>query len=169
MTHKYCLDTSAISNPLVGMPEDCFGGLWEKVKNVIVGGAFCCNAEIAEQYTHIEGSVGDCLTNQIPTMLYEIGVGSWNWQGYLDNTNRMTTKYHQYISDYHSNRRNTIDLKDLSIVALAKTLNLPVVSMEGSDGGQVSETKMRIPRLCICEAVRHLTFIDLLREEGLSI
>ena len=169
MTARYCLDTSGISNPLVSMPEDCFGGLWDKVKGLVASGAFCCNAEIAEQYEHIEGSVGECLIEHMPNMLFEVGVGEWDWSGYLQHVNRMTVEYHAYISDYHHNRRNTIDLKDLSIVALAKTLGLPVVSMEGFDGGQTSATKMRIPRLCICEAVQHFTFIELLRKEELSI
>lgn len=169
MTHRYCLDTSGISNPLVTMPHDCFGSLWQKVVDLISNGVFCCNAEIAEQYSHIEGPVGDCLMQHTPLMLFEVGVETWDWQGYIANVNRMTASYHDYISDYHSNRRNTIDLDDLSIVALAKTLDLPVVSMEGFDGGQTSPTKMRIPRLCICEGVPHRTFIELLRQEGISL
>jgi hypothetical protein len=169
MTHRYCLDTSAISNPLVGMPEDCLGGLWNKIIDLISSCVFCCNAEIAEQYTHITGSVGDCLVSHTPKMLYEVGAGNWDWNGYIAHVNRMTKQYHAFISDYHSNRQNTIDLKDLSLVALAKTLALPIVSMEGFDGGQISPKKMRIPRLCINEDVLHYTFIELLRKERISI
>jgi hypothetical protein len=99
----------------------------------------------------------------------EIGVGNWDWNEYISNVNRMTKRYHAFISDYHNNRQSTIDLKDLSLVALAKTLTLPVVSMEGFDGGQISETKMRIPRLCINENVIHYTFVELLRKEGISL
>jgi hypothetical protein len=169
MNHRYCLDTSAISNPLMGMPEDCFGSLWQKIETLISSNVFCCNAEIAEQYTHIVGSVGKCLVYHTPKMLYEIGIGGWAWSEYILYVNIMSKKYHAFISDYHNNRQNTIDLKDLSLVALAKTLALPVVSMEGFDGGQISATKMRIPRLCINENVIHYTFIGLLRKEGITL
>ena len=102
-------------------------------------------------------------------MLYEVGRDHWDWQSYIGHVNRMVAQHRAFISEYNSNRSNTVGLNDLSIVALGKTLALPVVSMEGSDGGQVSATKMRIPRLCIVEGVRHLDFNDLLRQEGLSI
>lgn len=98
---------------------------------MIAEGLFCCNAEIAEQYTHIEGPVGDCLKDHSNHMTYEVGVGSWAWKTYLAHVERMTATYHAFISDYHGGRKSTIDLKDLSLVALAKTLSLPVVSMEG--------------------------------------
>ena len=58
-------------------------------------------------------------------------------------------------------------LNDISIIALARTLELPVVSME---------TKLppdakwkRIPCICGLEAVEHLTFNDFLRKEGIVL
>lgn len=166
---KYCLDTSGISNPLVQMPEDIFGGLWGKFIKLIEGGCFCCTAEIADEYDHIVGNVGKCLAAQKAAMVYEIGQNHWDWPTYVGHVNHITSTYRQFISEYNSNRKNTVGLSDVSIVALAKTLNLPVVSMEGLDGGQTSGTKMRIPRLCKEEGVTHLTFNDLLRTEGLNI
>jgi hypothetical protein len=167
--HKYCLDTSGVSNPLAMMPEDIYSSLWGKVIDLICSGVFCCNAEIAEQYTHIEGPVGECLNDNISDMLYEIEQDHWDWRLYIAHVTRMSHQYRQYISDYNNNRKNTVDLDDVSIVALAKTLGLPVVSMEGLDRGQLSATKMRIPRLCECEGVKHHTFNELLRLEGINI
>ena len=166
---KYCLDTSAISNPLVQMPEDIFGGLWGKFMKLIEDGCFCCTTEIADEYDHILGNVGKCLTAHKRAMVYEIGQSHWDWTTYVSHVNHITSTYGQFISEYNGNRKNTVGLSDVSIVALAKTLNLPVVSMEGLDGGQTSDTKMRIPRLCKEVGVTHLTFNDLLRTEGLSI
>lgn len=166
---KYCLDTSGISNPWLGFPDDIFQPLWERIIWLIEIGTFCCNTEIFEEYEHIEGRVGDCLKANKAVLVYEINQNSWDWQSYLNHFERMRLSYTQYISEYNGNRKNTIGINDLSIVALAKTLKLPVVSMEGSDKGQISETKMRIPRLCDIEGVKHLTFIDLLRAEGLSL
>ena len=86
-------------------------------------------------------------------MIYEIGHPHWNWRGYVDHFNRMKVSYKAFISEYNGNRKNTVDTDDVSIVALAKTLGLPVVSMEAFDRGEVSAKKMRIPRLCECENV----------------
>ena len=166
---KYCLDTSGISNPLAAMPEDMYPSLWEKIVFLIEARYFCCNAEIAEQYKHVEGNVGKCLRDNTKYMLFEIGKPHWNWQTYIDNVNRMIATYKEFISEYNGGRKNTIDIDDVSIVALAKTLGLPVVSMEGSDRGQTSASKMRIPRLCECEGVHHLMFNELLRNEGLKV
>jgi len=167
--HKYCLDTSGISNPLAMMPEDIYASLCGKVIDMICSGIFCCTAEIAEQYTHVEGAVGECLKDNIQSMLYEIEQDHWDWRLYISHVNRMSVQYRNFISDYNTNRKNTVDLDDVSIVALAKSLSLPVVSMEGLDRGQPSATKMRIPRLCHCEGVTHYTFNDLLRLEGVNI
>jgi hypothetical protein len=167
--HKYCLDTSGISNPLAQMPEDIFAGLWGKIAKLVENGFFCCTTEIADEYQHIEGNMGRRLSAHKASMVYEIGQDNWDWAAYVGHVNHIISTYRQFISEYNSNRKNTVGLSDVSIVALAKTLNLPVVSMEGLDGGQTSATKMRIPRLCKQEGVKHLTFNDLLRAEGLSI
>ena len=56
------------------------------------------------------------------------------------------------ISEYNGNRKGTVGLNDVSIVALAKTLKLPLISME-SNSFQSSITKVRIPGLCSLEGV----------------
>ena len=151
------------------MPEDIFGGLWAKVRELIEDDLFCCTTEIFEEYEHIEGAVGKCLCNHKSSILFEIGDDDWEWDKYVLHVNRMRDTYKQFISEYNSNRKNTVGINDLSIVALAKTLKLPVVSMEGLDRGQISASRMRIPRLCDLENVVHLTFNELLRQEGINI
>ena len=47
MTHKYCLDTSGFSNPLMEMPEDIHKTLWPSVVSKIEAHIFCWNVEIA--------------------------------------------------------------------------------------------------------------------------
>ena len=58
-------------------------------------------------------------------------------------------------------------LNDISIVALAKTLNLPVVHME-SWVPEDNQTKRRIPNICALEGVAHLRFNEFLRAEKLK-
>jgi len=164
---KYCLDTSAITNPLATIPQDLFPACWKGFEEMIMDGLFCCNAEIFLECTYIEGPIGDCLKSQKADLVFEIGQGQWDWLTYVGHINRMQSSYHDFISEYHGNRQNTIGLNDLSIVALAKTLSLPVVSME-APARQPSTTKMRIPALCDAEGVDHLNFQELLRKEGKS-
>jgi Domain of unknown function (DUF4411) len=81
----------------------------------------------------------------------------------------MKTKYASVISEYNGNRKNTVGLKDLTIIALAKTLNVPVVSSEKRlNSLQDSEKRQKIPDICDKEGVEHMTFNDLLRAEGIK-
>jgi hypothetical protein len=52
----------------------------------------------------------------------------------------------------------------MSIIALGKTLSLPVVSMEALIMQPESKNR-RIPNICQIETVEHLTFSDFLRRE----
>ena len=72
------------------------------------------------------------------------------------------------ISEYNGNRKGTVGLNDISIVALAMTLRLPLVSMEKPNVYQPSAKKMRIPDVCKVEGVNHLTFNEFLRAEGIT-
>jgi len=60
----------------------------------------------------------------------EIEEESWDWQTYRDHYEDMKVRREAVISDYNSNRKGTIGLNDLTIIALAKTLGLPVISSE---------------------------------------
>lgn len=168
--HKYCLDTSGLSTPVLQMPEDLYISLWGKVIPLIQNEVFCWNREIGNQLASIRGKVGQALLSVNKKCCYEIDQTYWPWKAYLDLTEEWReTKYHQYISEYHGGRKNTIDIPDLSIVALAKILNKPIVSMENPNYLQSSTTRMRIPALCEREKVVHLDFNGFLRAEKLTI
>lgn len=163
---RYCLDTSGLSNPLDTMPEAVafYRPIWGFVMAQIEGGLFAVNTEIYEELCLLPGNVGTCLQDNKSNLILEVGE-NWNWQAYLANVERMRTKYTSVISEYNGDRKSTIGLNDVSIVALAKTLGLPLISME-SISFQTSATKMRIPGLCAAEGVQHLTFNDFLGKEN---
>ena len=169
MTCRYCLDTSGLSNPLETTPEDIHETLWSRVRELIEEGAFAWNAEIADELGHLEGETGECIAGCLTATLHEIGDEQWDWPSYVANVNRMKSDYQAFISDYNGGRKGTIGLNDLSIVALALTLRVPVVSMEARNSGEASAKRLRIPDLCDREGVKHLTFNEFLREEGIKI
>jgi len=97
----------------------------------------------------------------------EIAKGHWDWQGYVSQTNAMNAAHHAFISEYSGGSARTISLNDLSIVALAKTLGIPLVSMEVS--AKPSVTKRRIPDVCQIESVKHISFSDFLRANNIRV
>lgn len=170
MAHRecqYCLDTSGLSNPLETMPEDIHSILWSKIKSLIKSGQFAVTREIYNELVRLSGSVGDCIKASKSVLVFEVGDGAWDWVSYIGHVNRMREAHKGFISEYNGNRKGTIGLNDLSIVALALTIRLPVLSME-ADSFQASATKVRIPRLCALEGVMHTTFNQLLRAEGIT-
>ena len=165
---KYCLDTSGFSNPLETLPDDIHMTMWEKVKAVINAGDICFNVEIQQELKSINGSVGESLAGCADKCMLEVGDDSWDWKTYLANYEALKEKYKDVISEFHGYRKGTVGLNDISIIALAKTLKLPVVSMEGPPG-QISSTKKRIPEICQLEGIAHMTFNDFLRAEKIQI
>jgi hypothetical protein len=79
----------------------------------------------------------------------------------------MNMEHHKFISEYNGGSKKTVGLNDMSVIALAKSLGLPLVSMEVSV--QSSSVKRRIPDVCAIEAVEHLSFSDFLRKERIKI
>jgi hypothetical protein len=151
------------------MPETIFVSLWPKIISRIEAEVFCWNAEISEELAKIPGQVGECLKKHSKSCCFEVAQSHWNWQAYLTCFTDWQITFKQYISEYNGNRKNTIGLNDLSIVALAKTLELPVVSMERRNHTQPSQQKMRIPELCDKVAVKHLSFMEFLQAEGITV
>lgn len=168
MTHKYVLDTSGLSNPVMEMPEDIHRTLWPSVLAKVKTHIFCWNFEIAEEMARIPGTVGTTLSSCNEDCCYEVGKGSWDWSSYLSTNNRWRKGFHQFISEYHGNRKDTVGLNDASIIALAHTLKLPVISMESPNLGQPSKKKLRIPDFCKAVGVTHYNFNQLCRMEGIS-
>jgi hypothetical protein len=97
------------------------------------------------------------------------GEETWDWKTYVTHYEEMKTKYESVVSEYNGNRKNTVGLKDLTIIALAKTLKLPVVSSEKRlSAMQDSDKRQKIPDICDKEGVVHIGFNELLRAEGIK-
>jgi hypothetical protein len=165
---EYCLDTSGLSNPLEFIPEDIHPTLWSKVADLITSGRLAVTTEIYQELLHLPGAIGACVAANEGLLVMEVGSAGWNWNGYIAHGVRMQTAHKEFISEYNGGRKSTICLNDLTIIALAKTLGVPVVSMEALRGGE-SAKKRRIPHICQAEHVEHLTFSELLRREGIRV
>lgn len=165
---RYCFDMSGISNSLEVMPADIHRSMWARMETILASGEIAVTTEIYEEMTHIPGTVGDCIRTNMDSLLLEVGQDHWDWKTYLRHAADLQAKYETVISDFHAGRKNTICLNDLSIVALAKTLALPVVSMEAKVM-QVSVSKKRIPEVCGLEGLTHYDFSEFLRKEGITI
>lgn len=165
---RYCLDTSGITNPLLDMPPDVHVTLWHEIMRLIQEGVFCWNMEIwIELSPSVSGEIGECLALSNELVCFEVGIGDWPWQKYLKNVELIRAKYKDYISEYNGNRKGTISLNDCSIVCLAKTLDLPVMSME-KPNRQPSKKRIRIPELCEREGIMHYDLTELLRAEDIT-
>ncbi len=127
---KYCFDTSGFSNPLEAMPEDIHDSMWMKVKAIIADGRIAVTAEIYDEMERIGGDLGQCVKDHKAEMLLEVGDASWNWSAYKACAAEIQTAHHDFISEYCGGSPKTVCLNDISIVALAKSLSLPIVSME---------------------------------------
>ena len=77
----------------------------------------------------------------------------------------MQVEYAKFISENNGGRRDTICLNDISIIALAKTLKLPLVNMESAVSNPAS-IKRRIPDICNAEGILPMRFSDFCRAEG---
>lgn len=166
---KYCLDTSGLSNPLEFMPEDIHPSIWAKVAALVTDGTFAVTVEIYGELEHLPGPIGDCLRENEAALQMELEEESWDWQAYLAHYEEMKLRHAAVISEYNSNRKGTIGLKDLTIIALAKTLGLPLVSSEKrTNVDQDSDKRQKIPDICDKEGVAHLNFNELLRAEKIK-
>jgi hypothetical protein len=161
---KYCFDTSGISNPLELMPEDIYESIWVNFKTkCLASGIIAVTQEIYDEMVHITGTVGQCIKQNKNNLLLEVGE-DWDWGGYIDHCNKMEEDHKDCISEFIGGTKKTVGLNDISIVALGKTLKLPVVSMEVEVTAE--SKKLHIPDVCKLQSVEHLTFSQFLRKEN---
>jgi len=158
---------SGLSNPVGDMPQDIYVTLWSQICDKLVSGDFAVTKEVYEELTHITGPVGDCIVGNEVNLVLEVGDASWDWEAYVEHTKTMHAKYEQFILGTGGSKVS-LSMPDLSIVALGKTLSLPVVSMEKPVAHQ-TDNKRKIPDICKLENVDHMTFNDLLRAEGIKL
>ena len=166
---QYCLDMSGLSNPYGDLPHDIYVTLWREVMSRIEAGIFATTSEIYDhELLHIPGELGECIKANKPQLVLEVNAGTWDWRGYIAHSTRMNTAHHQFIWEYvDGNPKKTVGLNDMSIIALGKTLSLPVLSMETS--AAKSPKHRRIPDICDAETMQHYWFNDFLRAENIRI
>ncbi|MDQ3695478.1 MAG: DUF4411 family protein [Chloroflexota bacterium] len=164
---KYCFDTSGLTNPLQHMPEDLHEGMWKQVRAFIEFGQVAVTTEIYEELIRVPGALGNCIRSNKQHLVLEVGDDAWDWKAYVMHSNEIVTSYQGFISEYNGNIKGTVGMNDVSIIALAKSLDISVVSMESPIlvPGNQSQTKRRIPDICGSEKILHLTFNDFLRRE----
>lgn len=149
------------------MPEDIHQTMWGGFCERVETGIIAVTTEIHVEMCRIPGDVGAHLSENASAMILEVG-DDWDWKSYVDHIQRMQVDHKGFISEFTGGSAKTICLNDLTIIALAKTLGLPVVSMETFIKEDPSVKKRRIPNICKAEGVESLTFNDFLRREGLT-
>jgi hypothetical protein len=115
----YCLDTSGLTTPLEQMPEDIHQTLWGRVSDLINDNRFAVTTEIYRELTHVQGPLGDCIRGCQHSLQMEVDEDDWDWRSYLGHATRMQDDHQAFISEFNSNRKRTVGLNDISIVALA--------------------------------------------------
>lgn len=149
------------------MPEDVdvFRPVWDCVIGCIEAGHIGVTSEVYNEMCHITGDVGQCIRDCKPQLLMEVNDASWDSRAYIQQFNRMSKVHREWIAEYAGKSpAKTVCIHDLTAVALAKTLGLPLISMESSAGD--SPKHKRIPDICGMENVLHHNFNAFLRIEG---
>lgn len=162
---KYCFDTSGLSTPHEQTPPDIHVSMWANIRTFIADGHVAITQEIFDEMIHIDGGLGDFINGCKNVILYEVGTDNWDWETYLGHTTRMQEDYRQFISEFIGGSKKTVCLNDLSIIALAQTLGVPVLSMEAKIP-EGNPTKKRIPNICEIEGIVHVDIREFLRAEG---
>lgn len=129
---RYCIDMSGLSNPASEevAPQDIHMTLWAKVHALIESGDVAVTKEIFDELCHIPPPLGECIKANKKALMLEVDDESWDGQTYIEHTNRMQDDHQSFIREFNGGGKGTVGINDISIVALAKTMKLPVVSME---------------------------------------
>lgn len=166
---QFCVDTSGISTPLERMPDDIYQPLWDRVIEVLASGVVAVTTEIYdEMYGSLMGVVGSFIDDNRGLLLLEIGADGWDSAAYVRYLVELQTRHHDVIAEYNNDRRRTVGLNDISIIALAKTLQVPLVSME-QPAGTDARDRRKIPDICRIESIEHIDFNEFIRQSGISL
>ena len=149
------------------MPEDIHESMWKRLIEIAEAGSIAVTVEIYGEMLSIPGVVGDCIKANKAALVLEVNQDGWDWNNYVGHSTRINTTYHPFISEYCGNSPKTVCLNDISIVALSKSLGIPLISMEASV--MSSPKKRRIPDICYLEGIEHLNFNDFLRRESIKV
>lgn len=165
---RYCLDTSGFSNPLQSVPEDIYVSLWGQLCDLVRAGQFATTEEVYDELTHLPGELGQCIKDHKSQLVLELGAGEWDWGTYLSLYDQHHVAFEPFISGTGGSKAS-LSIPDFSVVILAKTLALPVLSSEIRCAHNVGTKSRKIPDVCDVLGVPHMTFNDLLRAEGIRL
>jgi hypothetical protein len=163
---KYCFDTSGLSNPWIELPDKIFASVWDQVIERLESGVIGVTKEIYDELQLIPGRLGECIKRHKGQLLMELNDNTWDWESYVKQGTRILADHKNFISEYTVMKSDeTVCLKDMTTIALAKAIRTPLVSMEKS--AMPSPKKKRIPDICDLENIKHLYFVDFLEAEGI--
>ena len=165
----YCLDTSGLSTPLYICRRTYIRFFWKRVEKVVVDGKFAVTTEIYGELVYLPGKIGKYIADHKSTAAAR---GRGGWLGLEDISRslsqRMRAAHELCNFRYNGNRKNTVGLNDISIIALAKTLGLPVIVPRRSWPRHRPATREEIPDVREAEGVPHMSFNEFLRAEGIT-
>jgi hypothetical protein len=149
------------------MPDDIHESMWKNVAEFFTSGVVAVTAEIYEEMCHITGIMGDCIRANEDLLVYEIEDPTWDWQRYVEISRVLQLKYADFIAENRKNPGGTVGRNDISIIALAKVLDVPLVSSEQRVLDLRNSTKRKIPNICDSESIEHLDWNEFLRRESM--
>lgn len=150
----YCIDTSALIDAYRDYyPPDVFHGLWENVDDLIRNGDLISPEEVLNEL-----SIGDddvfAWADSRPQLFVPLS------EPIQIATAEVLAVYAEWIPQDRS--RN---VADAFVVALARVRNCPVVSGE-KWGNSPNPARVRIPNVCEGLGMRHMTFLEMIRDLG---
>ncbi len=150
------------------MPPDIHKSMWASIVGLIKGGIIAVTPEIYSELLRFDFPMAsNFIADHEKELLLDFETSSWEWSSYVSHLASMLEKYHDYLSENQRFSRKTVCENDLTTIALAKSMNLPLVSMESKIDPKAI-LKLHIPDVCEREHVEHLWLNDFLRKEKLS-
>lgn len=150
--HKYSFDTSAFINTwAVHYRPNSFSGLWKKLEESAHRGLIYATEEVLEEIKRQDDDLLRwCLSHQKIFVPHNDPIQV--------SAREVLRKYKKLI-DSRTNRHGA----DPFVIALARVMNLTVVTYEGGSG---SDNKPNIPYVCKALTVRCVRFADFIEEQG---
>ena len=167
---KFVLDTSGLSKPIQDMPPHRHKRLWNCIKQSIGNGVFATTEEVfEEEMLLLPDGIGAYMADNRSSIVLDFGDPYVNWNDYVITANEMQILYRESTQRTLQGRTDTVGIKDISVVALAKVLNLPLVS-EAALIHDTSQTyKRKIPNVCAEYSVKHLSFNEFIDAEDYDL
>lgn len=150
----YCIDTSGLLDGYKRYyPPDVFHGLWENVDDLIAAGELISPEEVLNDLR-----VGDDDVFAWANARAEMFVP-------LDEPIQIATAevLAVYVDWIPADRSRNV--ADAFVVALARVRNCPVVSGEHWSNSP-NPARVKIPNVCDGLGMRHMTFLEMVRELG---